>query len=943
MKNFTKNPNSRPLLQPQWKTPGFALVATLTMMILLAILAVGLLSLSAVSLRSAGHGSAQAEARANARMALMVAIGELQNQMGPDQRISANADIMSMNSAGTPVTVPNPNWTGVWDSWVAGALADAPVGANYPSAPSHHQTLGAQSDITMRPNYSNKDRHFRAWLLSLTPEEATNMFAPMGPMLEGESLPGEGDEAVLLVGEGSVGPASSSSFISARLIPVKESASSDTRGRYAWWVGDESQKARLINDSYYGQTLTSAEKILRSQAPASTGTTTLAGLESITPLEETRLDALPSRKTLDIVPGVEEVVQSGNTYTASQKNFHYATPFSYTVLADVREGGLKRDLNTLLERDIDPAEVYNFSFVEEFKRATGYTQPTAGNPGGEAFMLYNFDSMLQSVSPTGMANVPIQDLAAYYQLYDNNRTAILEGEPVLADNQPMKIGGLQYSSTQSSPANSLLSDGIMISGPNFGTTRTDYDRYLRQYTAQYRRPAPVKFELILHYVTQERDPAVIDAEITAKVNAALAEDPPRILSRADAAKEVDTHELKIGVTPSMTFWNPYNVSLVMHDKNTFPGTAQQKGDQSSMTWVEDAMPLNIKFKKSKTYSGTPTKEVVKRMRDVYDSGYQPYFYTNGNVPLIFEPGETKVVALQATSLTDPSSGDPAVDFMNRGGGGRKDNEHFVPELGLVPGWNPEKFVRTSDNRSGGLDARSVNPILTFRSTDYISAEITSYNDSGAFGISAISTIRQHRPTAFAIPKYHFKLFNWIPRMSASATYVNNFVNMGFPRVGRGGIVNTSSRPIKVPARRADQLIAAMGDPVNLTDDLPQSFFYYSRKAATETHESSNMSPPGGGSGRRFPARPFLHSPFAQSTFFDNIDGASLYNFGWNWFFMPLDNMLDTPISISTDDFGYAGGGYTAESGTTHVVQQQLPLTPPISIAGLSHAILGGFK
>ena len=74
---------------------GFALVATLSLLILLAVLATGLLSLSAVTLRSAGQGSAQAEARANARMALMVALGELQKQMGPDQRISANGAILS--------------------------------------------------------------------------------------------------------------------------------------------------------------------------------------------------------------------------------------------------------------------------------------------------------------------------------------------------------------------------------------------------------------------------------------------------------------------------------------------------------------------------------------------------------------------------------------------------------------------------------------------------------------------------------------------------------------------------------------------------------------------------------------------------------------------------------------------------------------------------------
>ena len=63
---------------------GFALVISLSLMVLLTILAVGLLTMSTVSLRASGANQARAEAEANARMALMMAIGELQTGMGPD-------------------------------------------------------------------------------------------------------------------------------------------------------------------------------------------------------------------------------------------------------------------------------------------------------------------------------------------------------------------------------------------------------------------------------------------------------------------------------------------------------------------------------------------------------------------------------------------------------------------------------------------------------------------------------------------------------------------------------------------------------------------------------------------------------------------------------------------------------------------------------------------
>ena len=62
-------PSTNLSIQTQAKPRGFALVATLMLMLLLGILAVGMLSLSTVSLRGNTGNSAQQEAQANARMA----------------------------------------------------------------------------------------------------------------------------------------------------------------------------------------------------------------------------------------------------------------------------------------------------------------------------------------------------------------------------------------------------------------------------------------------------------------------------------------------------------------------------------------------------------------------------------------------------------------------------------------------------------------------------------------------------------------------------------------------------------------------------------------------------------------------------------------------------------------------------------------------------------
>ena len=70
------------------------MVTTLTLMILLTVLAVGLLSLSAISLRTSSQSADEQAARANARMALMLALGDLQKHAGADTRVTARADIL---------------------------------------------------------------------------------------------------------------------------------------------------------------------------------------------------------------------------------------------------------------------------------------------------------------------------------------------------------------------------------------------------------------------------------------------------------------------------------------------------------------------------------------------------------------------------------------------------------------------------------------------------------------------------------------------------------------------------------------------------------------------------------------------------------------------------------------------------------------------------------
>jgi hypothetical protein len=857
---------------------GFALIATISVMVLLVMIALAMLSLSTIEMRSSNNGKAMAEAKANARMALMLAIGELQKSMGPDQRVSANGEILS-DSTSKISTVNHPHWTGVWNSWRAGD--GSPAGNDEPS---QHATI-EDADAGIHPSYEAKrEDHFRSWLVSIDKKNAALVDSARNMTLDGSYLPSKTETAVILVGQGSLGPdPKPEDLIQVPLILTQRgSSSSKPLGRYGWWVGDESQKANIMDDSYRDNEKPSlAERLFRQQAPATLGNSTISGLEDIE--DEDQLSGLPSRNTLALVGGVTE---------EATEQFHDITTSSLGVLADVREGGLKRDLSTILERTIDPSEVYNFTPVADFERASSLKR------NGDDFMLYRFDNLVNSViGKTGEANVPIQDLAAYYQLYNSHRS---EGQ-----------GGIQYSSSDSSPSNGNLNSGIMVSNTDYGGTQSDLDNYLRQHSALYRNPVPVKIEIVLSYVTE---PII----------------PVPTLPNGDPDPNADKYRLRVGISPAMTFWNPNNVPVVMNIGDP---------EHSAMMIREIPIPLKVTFKKSASRDGPPTQQKEVQFSRI-TSNQQSELYTlfvSGKYPAVFQPGESKVFSLRFASGTDANTASNYADFALRGRISGRYHEPFVPELELVPGWNPEKFIRPAIIHGG---SRGDNQFpLTFKKGDYISASIESgnYND---FSIIFNQKSRHGRNQPGV--KWHFRNYRLGGRMRADAQYKNDLVYQGFPSNGVA-IADPKPRIIQVPARSADKLITAMQSQFNPRDDLPQSFFYYGIKAATETHESKNLSPILGGAGRRFPTRPFTHSTAMSPPFLDSTDPKALYNYGWNWFFMPLDNFLDAPISISNANHGYYGGGYTAENGTTHVVQQHLPITPPISIATLSHAHLGGFS
>src|SRR5210317_758799 len=91
---------------PQRSRAGFAIVVCVVVLMLLALVSIGMLSLSTIEVRKGRAGRDQAIAKANARLAMMEAIGQLQRHLGPDQRVSAASSLVGDSG--------EQHWTGVW-------------------------------------------------------------------------------------------------------------------------------------------------------------------------------------------------------------------------------------------------------------------------------------------------------------------------------------------------------------------------------------------------------------------------------------------------------------------------------------------------------------------------------------------------------------------------------------------------------------------------------------------------------------------------------------------------------------------------------------------------------------------------------------------------------------------------------------------------------------
>lgn len=292
----------------QPKSGGFALVIALSLMAFVLLLILTLTTFVRVETRSAQISLKQLQAKQAALLSVQLALGELQKYAGPDQRITARAEIMDTDPMTSTIEgVIHPYWTGVWDAETRRA---------------DYVTIGLYQPF---PNPATI--YQKKWLVS--GNEGKDGVA----MSFNENSPLNNANSVELVAETISGVADA---VRAPLVPTDN-------GAYAWWIGDLGVSAKV--GAREEASATYASELL---VPRRSGVSALEefAFARATPELVDDLDRLSSEQQL---PLLDWVTKTSADVALDQKYAHDLTVNSYGVLADARSGGLKKDLTAGLQ------------------------------------------------------------------------------------------------------------------------------------------------------------------------------------------------------------------------------------------------------------------------------------------------------------------------------------------------------------------------------------------------------------------------------------------------------------------------------------------------------------------------------------------------------------------------------------------------------------------
>ncbi|QJE97663.1 hypothetical protein [Luteolibacter luteus] len=276
------------------------------LMTLMVMLALSLLTLSSTSISTSGRNTDLAIARSNARLALSMAIAQLQRSTGPDQRITTTADQLSGSDPDSSSSAEERrHWTGVYKSWAAG--------------------------VTNRPGPD-----FMTWLVSGDPDTVERP----------ELAQGSGGDSIELVGKGTLGDARDGKVEVPALRVQDQNGGS---ARIAWWTGDQGTKAALATPPVpENQSVASVRGSLQG---APRNAVEFAEADQQRPFQDLEL----SDARIPKVTGWNQAAFLASDKDAPRALFHDLAPFSTGLMTNVRAGGFRKDFSMYLEKSASQA------------------------------------------------------------------------------------------------------------------------------------------------------------------------------------------------------------------------------------------------------------------------------------------------------------------------------------------------------------------------------------------------------------------------------------------------------------------------------------------------------------------------------------------------------------------------------------------------------------
>lgn len=376
---------------PVGHAKGFILVAVLLLVALVTVLVVVTSLLARVERNAVTNETNTELARQNALFGLNVALAQLQKATGPDQSVTARADILDTNvgsnydAAKGVVGVADPYWTGAWKSYnpTSNALQTLDVDLTGSATASttkpvlRNWSTGAATGLRPAATNLNMDwlvsgeaaDHVNAVANGTLPKIIPTTWTPR--LVSGSGQARTGVVVAKNLPDLSATAASSAATpaptvnVAVPLVAIQSqatapSATAPAIGQYAYWVADEGIKAKVnVGDRTLGASSTSfTQNQLHFLAPQSIISN--AGLLASNTYD-LRLPTPPPAGSPYPLLNVTTLQSIGNVFpsptpspsafagSAANQFAGDVTTYSMGVLSDTRNGGLKRDLTAAFE------------------------------------------------------------------------------------------------------------------------------------------------------------------------------------------------------------------------------------------------------------------------------------------------------------------------------------------------------------------------------------------------------------------------------------------------------------------------------------------------------------------------------------------------------------------------------------------------------------------